>query len=60
MSNRAPYGYIRQKLTNEKGYTLVPDPETSPVVQSIYQWYVEGYPRGDAVIPFGLKRFAGN
>ena len=36
VSNRAPYGYIRQKLTNEKGYTLVPDPETSPVVQSIY------------------------
>ncbi len=55
VSNRAPYGYIRQKLTNEKGYTLVPDPETSPVVQSIYQWYVEGYPRGDAVIPFGLQ-----
>ncbi len=32
----APYGYRRQKLTGEKGWTLIPDPETAPIVQRIF------------------------
>lgn len=32
----APYGYQRQKLQHEKGWTLVPDPETAPIVQRVF------------------------
>lgn len=32
----APYGYLRQKLVGEKGWTLVPDPETAPIVQRVF------------------------
>lgn len=35
-----PYGYIRQKLIGEKGYTLVPDPQTAPIVRQIYTWFL--------------------
>lgn len=31
-----PYGYLRQKLTGEKGWTLTPDPETAPIVQRVF------------------------
>lgn len=37
-----PYGYRRQKLTGEKGYTLIPDPDTAPIVQQIYAWFLQG------------------
>lgn len=33
----APYGYLRQKLSGEKGWTLVPDPETAPIVQRVFR-----------------------
>ena len=36
----APYGYLREKLKGEKGYTLVPDPETAPIVKDIYTWFL--------------------
>ena len=36
VGNRAPYGYRRVKLEGEKGFTLTPDPETAPVVKSVF------------------------
>lgn len=36
----APYGYQRHKLPREKGYTLVQDPETAPVVRKIFDWFL--------------------
>lgn len=36
-----PYGYQRQKLPHEKGWTLVPDPETAPIVQRIFNLLTE-------------------
>lgn len=38
--NKAPYGYIRKKLEKEKGYTLEPHPEQAPIVQMIFDMYV--------------------
>lgn len=35
-----PYGYQRQKLKGEKGWTLVPDPETAPIIQKIYHLFL--------------------
>lgn len=40
-ANKAPYGYRRIKLENEKGWTLEPD-EHAPIVQSIFSWFLEG------------------
>ena len=42
VGNRAPYGYRRVKLEGEKGFTLTPDPETAPVVKSVFDWYASG------------------
>ncbi|MDR3765831.1 MAG: recombinase family protein [Butyricicoccus sp.] len=35
-----PYGYRKQKLTGEKGFTLIPDPQTAPIVQQIFSWFL--------------------
>lgn len=43
ISSVAPYGYIRQKIPHEKGYTLTPHPEQVEAVKSIYHWYTTGY-----------------
>lgn len=43
----APYGYIRQKLPQEKGYTLAIEPTESEVVRLIYEWYAFGIPQPD-------------
>ena len=37
-----PYGYRRQKLENEKGYTLEEVPEEARVVRKIFAMYMEG------------------
>lgn len=39
LGGRTPYGYIRDK--NDK-YKLIPDPETAPIVQDIFQRRMEG------------------
>lgn len=38
----APYGWVRVKLKGEKGYTLAPDPETSWVLQLMYDMLYSG------------------
>ena len=42
ITNKPPYGYMRQKLEAEKGYYLVPHPDEADVVRLIYDWYVNG------------------
>jgi DNA invertase Pin-like site-specific DNA recombinase len=37
-----PYGYRKLKLTNDKGYTLTPEPDESQVVKMIFELYTEG------------------
>ncbi len=39
--NKAPYGYDRKKLEDQKGWTLVPN-ESAHIVASIFQWYTSG------------------
>lgn len=46
----APYGYIRQKLPHEKGYTLAIEPTESEIVRMIYEWYAFGIPQPDGSI----------
>lgn len=40
LGNKPPYGYLRKKLEKEKGYTLEPHPEQAPIVQMIFDMYV--------------------
>ena len=43
----APYGYIRVKIPDGKGYTLAIDDEKAPIVRMIFDWYGNGIPRAD-------------
>lgn len=43
----APYGYIRVKIPDGKGYTLAIDEEKAPIVRMIFDWYGNGIPRAD-------------
>lgn len=57
VGNRAPYGYLRKKLENDRGYTLVPDPERAPVVKMIFGLYAYGERREDGtVVQAGTSR----
>lgn len=40
IGNIPPYGYDRKKLEGEKGFTLVPNPDQAPIVQMIFDMYV--------------------
>lgn len=40
IGNIAPYGYKRLKLEKEKGWTLEPHPVQAPIVQMIFDMYV--------------------
>ena len=42
IANVAPYGYQRQKLQDQKGFTLVPDPQKSDIVKLIFEMYTNG------------------
>jgi len=44
VGNKPPYGYIRVKLDNGKGYTLEPHPEQAPVVKMIFSLYTDPDP----------------
>lgn len=43
ISSTPPYGYLKEKLRNEKGYTLIPHPEQSKVIWLIFEWYTKGH-----------------
>lgn len=40
VGNKPPYGYIRKKLENQKGFTLEPHPIQAEAVKLIYDLYV--------------------
>lgn len=40
--NRPPYGYVRQKLTGESGFTLAPDPDEAEVVGLVFELFTGG------------------
>ena len=42
VGNIPPYGYVREKITGQKGYTLKPHLEQAPVVKLIYDLYING------------------
>lgn len=42
VSNKAPYGYERIKIDNDKGFTLRIIPEQAEVIRNIFQWYTDG------------------
>lgn len=43
IANKAPYGYERFKLSNEKGFSLRIVPEEAQIVSKIFGIYVDGY-----------------
>ena len=50
VGNKAPYGYVRKKLEKEKGYTLVPDPNTAAIVKMIFSMYAYGEKNADETV----------
>lgn len=42
VGNKPPYGWLREKLKGEKGYTLVPDPDTGWVLALMYRLISSG------------------
>ena len=46
-ANVPPYGYVRKKLDNQKGYTLEPHPEQADIVKLIFEWYTQGEQQSD-------------
>ena len=47
VSNKAPFGYERVKIKNDKGFTLCPVPEQAEIVKSIFEWYTIGILQSD-------------
>jgi len=47
VGNNAPYGYIRKRLINDKGFTLEQHPEEAAVVKMIYDLYARGEKQPD-------------
>lgn len=42
VSNKAPYGYMRVKLEQEKGWTLKPIPDEAEIIRLIFELYTKG------------------
>lgn len=40
LSSSPPFGYVRVKIKNDKGYTLEPHPEQAAILKMIYDMYV--------------------
>ncbi len=54
-----PYGYEKMRLSNEKGFSLLPIAWEADVVKSIYHWYLYGYEEeGGKTAPVGTTRIA--
>lgn len=57
VGNKTPYGYLRKKLENEKGFTLAPDPEKAPILKMIFHLYAYGDSMPDGQIQtMGVSR----
>lgn len=42
LSPKAPFGYRRVRLENDRGWTLTPEPAEAEAVRSVYAWYASG------------------
>ncbi|MBQ1352226.1 MAG: recombinase family protein [Oscillospiraceae bacterium] len=49
VSNKAPYGYKRIKLEDEKGWTLEPVPEEADIIRLIFLLYTTGEMQPDGI-----------
>lgn len=50
IGNIPPYGYDRQKIVGDKGFTLVPNPAEADVVKLIFDLYTSGIEQADGSI----------
>lgn len=50
VGNLPPYGYLRKKLENQKGFTLELHPDQSKIVEQIFDWYVNGIAQEDGTL----------
>ncbi len=50
VGNKPPYGYVREKLYKQKGYTLRINPEQSEIVKMIFELYTKGESQADGKI----------
>ena len=53
ISGKTPFGWLREKLPNDKGYKLIPHPEQASVLRQIYNWYT-----GDGCARIGAQAIA--
>ncbi|MCH4239668.1 MAG: recombinase family protein [Oscillospiraceae bacterium] len=53
-----PYGYQREKLVNDKGYTLAPNPEQAAIVRMIFGWYTASPSANSDSLRMGSTRIA--
>ena len=56
--SRAPYGYRRKKLENDKGYTMEIEPQEAEVVRMIFNWYTNGTEVNGTTRRLGLQSIA--
>lgn len=47
LGSQAPYGYQREKIAGDKGYTLAPLPSEADIVRLIFQLYTKGEKQDD-------------
>lgn len=60
VASKPPYGYLRKKIPNDKGYTLEPHPEQAKIVPMIYHWFVFGEEQPDGSLKqLGTSLIAG-
>lgn len=52
--SKPPFGYLRQKIPDDKGYTLIPDEKTSHIIKHIFNSYISG--QGSCVIASELNK----
>lgn len=50
VGNKAPYGYVRKKLENDKGFSLELDSEQAPIVKLIFDLYAYGERQSDGTM----------
>ncbi len=57
VGSQAPYGYVREKLVGDKGYTLAPQNEEADIVRLIFQLYTKGEQQSDGSnVRLGVSR----
>ncbi len=59
LSSIPPYGYLKVKIKNDKGYTLMQEPDQAAIIKMIYDWYVSGEIQPDgSYLKLGATRIA--